>query len=946
MRPRPRPPNPSNHYPNFSLQLRISPLQGTAIVILLLLTRAVLGLPADLQDDRLAGGPRLSRSLDSWPLSAWDCSNPSNIEDRALDRNSDFCPEPGQTDVMDYRNVTVEVLKSEHVQVVDGVKCTILDTRTVRQCGAYDHDITLTTAGYHDLPIPPTAETCREMVENRSIRLHGKKFTLGEIGTVNRLQYFEVGHSGLDYEYNADDAAQQLSPQCRGGTWTYQGRELYYMVVHHEVKVSITKEEVYYNGRTDTLKALTTGAKLGCTFNDHQCETALATYIWRTPKAWCPLAVSRSTKGMLAKSNEGTRVFMSTDGQMLRFLLTEQVQSCNHTLWATNYPGIFLHETSRYGHARIARRIHPELLNLPDYSNNKDDFLYHHALDRINQEMKAVIKKICRSQRRERLEQQFLKHDHPRMVPYSLGNGTFAVASGEVLYYYKCEHLSVQALTDQTQCYDALPVAIPKKSMAYTIFNQTRWFIEPLTHQLTRVANVVPCTLHFAPKYKLASGKWIYAAPDLHLADSPKPTEFPTIAEADLQPDKKLDFVNGGLYEREAILRNNDFNIEGRTREAVISLLTQEITRNWTISPASPEFLDPSQWFRNPLDWVTDVFTSYGTFAAGIWGLLTTLRVVAWVFSWIYSGCQMKGYLSPAAAFWWAFCPGTHLLRENRERRRAAMVTSDSDSEDPEEEPPRASRPSRGRSPRRTRRSSLARGGRALRDLGRRASRSLSRSRSRLRRSLSRGSLHDMGQACSSALRSAQAMGRDALRASHESLSRAWQDPTVKGARKKIRSVSKSSLKRAQRATRQAYQKVTMALASDQGGPERESQDRTREVVDTPHGTPRRALARAAQNSATAARVTMESASHILERQRDNPDQRQALDQIREVSRQLHLAAEDSGRLLRMTEQRLQQGLTDEARGGEPRHLGHSGDDDKDYENLDLTKVPRVQAEP
>lgn len=110
---------------------------------------------------------------------------------------------------------------------------------------------------------------------------------------------------------------------------------------------------------------------------------------------------------------------------------------------------------------------------------------------------------------------------------------------GEVIYTYKCPSLLVQA-TRLSNCYAALPVTLidPPKHLPVNI----QFFLEPISHRLTKQGIQVTCDKFFITKFQNLQGDWVAANPDLsltsvandgilHSSQSTRTDEFETTPE-------------------------------------------------------------------------------------------------------------------------------------------------------------------------------------------------------------------------------------------------------------------------------------------------------------------------------------------------------------------------------------------------------------------------------
>ena len=599
-------------------------------------------------------------------VEAYDCSNPVAIEDRALGDSIETCTDDAHTMKMD-SNVTFQLLYHEPLQRLTGHRCEILDTRNVQYCGKYDHQTIFNRYAYQDLAKPPTPKTCRDMIRHGQFRLPDQRLVGTEIGTATQHFWEEVGTTTSGTSFLWPD--RQL--HCTGGDWRIDGTLYKNMVVDHRFKVKVTKEEFSWDGQV--LLALSDNTRIPCSLFDQDCQTAEATYLWSNPLGYCPLAHAKEVTGMVVEDDNDRKVFMSTDNSLVRLVMQHQESQCERMVWATNYENVYLASTT---HSKpFTRNVDPTSISMHIYVNNRDDYLYHHLIDQINDELGHVLKHDC--ERRKRMERKdfFIAHRHPGIETFAFGNGTFATASGEVLYYHRCRREIVTA-AELPYCFNALPVFLNKNSPLRTNFNSSQWYVEPLTHRLTRYATLVPCTKNFVPKYQLLNRRWITADPVLHMADPPKPMARPEFILRGINPD--VDPSQGGVYDEQDMKAWEAFTMIGRIRDAVVGRLSLGATQDYTLGPMDPLFQTPSSWFKEKLEGIYGFLVGYGNISAVFISLVFIWRILATTLGWCYGGCAIYKDLGKCAPqILWALCPTWLLMRDRTRQRRARRPTEE-----------------------------------------------------------------------------------------------------------------------------------------------------------------------------------------------------------------------------------------------------------------------------
>ena len=204
-------------------------------------------------------------------LKAYDCNSPRKVEDRTLNDRDLSCDLQHKA-VNVQHNMTYQLLVQEHVQRFKGWRCKILDTRNVQYCGNYDHQTMFDRYKYVDFPAAPSVSDCRKMVEERKYTdPNGKKHDLN-VGGVTMVYYEEIGQTWAT-GVNPDETSEI---QCQGGTWEIQDMSLTDMIVSHNLKVMVVKEEFRF--AEGQVVAMTEGERLRCPMATAQCQMTTSSY--------------------------------------------------------------------------------------------------------------------------------------------------------------------------------------------------------------------------------------------------------------------------------------------------------------------------------------------------------------------------------------------------------------------------------------------------------------------------------------------------------------------------------------------------------------------------------------------------------------------------------------------------------------------------------------------
>lgn len=585
-------------------------------------------------------------------LTAYDCSQPRKLEDRALDELKMNCDDMEEQRLSNKRNVTFQLLVKEKKRRIRGHKCTLLDTRRVRYCGNYDHQTHFSKYDQFDIPRLLTPTECRDIIRTGVyIQPDGIDETV-KVGERLFGQYYEAGTEYGD--------ANEI--QCEGEDWKIGGSKYSDMIVQHNYQLTVVEEEFLWDEHE--LITMSDSKRVHCAASARECRNGDETYVWDYSNAWCHMAVAKRVQGILVEAEGGERVFMSDDGNNVRLVLGSEQSECGKLITTTNYPDLFLAYEDRT--IVFSRMVDASSISISTYVANRDDYLYNHIIGQINNELSATLADNCKKRMVKTRQDYFSHHKTPGIITYGYGNGTFATSAGEVMYYYRCRQELVSAIEDpKGQCYDALPVILHYKSPLKQRFNaSTQWYVEPLTRRLTRFSSPVPCTQKFAAKYKMRHGNWIQITPTLHDTKTPRLVTSQEEHFRKIIPDQ--DFSRGGVFSADDLKEWEAYAFSGRIENAVTSRLAKSVTNEYKHGSGSPLFQTPESWFVNKMKEVFSFLDYWGKGAAIFFSLLTIWQLVAKVLSILYGGKQIYRHLGRCSwQIFWAMCPGFLLLRNH-----------------------------------------------------------------------------------------------------------------------------------------------------------------------------------------------------------------------------------------------------------------------------------------
>ena len=556
-------------------------------------------------------------------LEGYDCTRPQNIRDFRLNDQPDCSILRHTVDKANIRDhVHYQLLQAETIHQVDGTKCEVKLTRQIYYCGVYHHLSMAQSEQSFQEPYPGLNKIlCQDMKNGRFTDSIGKVHRIAKDHTCV-IKTPLTGKSWVD----AKEA------QCAGTTgWTLPGTQTkmdrtiamdYFTVTVSDERIQLTSD-----GR---VIARDSNVVLNARPADEYYNTGLHAYLWEHDPSHCYLAVTREFKGveapLLDKARKTTnkQIVMSNDGSLVRVTKEHTLSKCSRVVYTTNYKNLFLYPLD--APQPFTRKISAKEMETTLFVRNRDDFLYAHIKEQVDDEFFGLAKHTCERLQEDRLTQLFITHKFSGYRGFQLRNGTFAVSAGEVSYLFECEKVLVMPVVSE-KCYRNQPVRIINDTTA------TVRYLEPITRQIVSSGSVIPCNPRFAAKFETVTGNWISTFPVISSIPEPEKHEFAEfIFETGLAP---TDFSDGGVYTQEELDELHHFLQFDNLKEA----LSYELTTQ-TKQPQSGGYIQPQMMFPDtslatwkslivkPLLTALEIMGNVVTYALGFIGLFRLLMFI------------------------------------------------------------------------------------------------------------------------------------------------------------------------------------------------------------------------------------------------------------------------------------------------------------------------------
>ena len=640
-------------------------------------------------------------------LIGFDCSQPMEQPQPTSSFMQSLCDEQhhGNDNIDELPNPSsYQILQQEDDRRIDGYACHITMTKTVVMCGNYDFQTALSSENFYNEPITITPQECNRMAkESQWIDTIGRPHDT-PLGTTTRISYYEAGK-----EYATYPGQPNNHIECEGGETRVNNQLFKSMVVHKIYHVRIRKEIIIQ--RADkSLIASHSNVRLPCSLSDESCEAGITQFIWPKPADdYCPMMVARQTVyGVEVTANGGKdRVFMSKDNTGVRLSLGAKTIHCGKTVYTSSYPGIFLYNLyDDDGQPRpnvFKRQIQPHTTKLHLWITAREDAMFHEITESLRKEFAVARSMDCSKKAKLSKIEHWLERNNPSFHTFSFMGNNFLTTSGEVTYNYACNPTLVQAINAK-QCYDALPVVEVtrrKETINFTYIDsmpgttmdpenvaiQPELFLEPITHKLTKVASVIPCTQGLYSMYKDVLGRWFQITPLVDKLDrAPQERKITSLAHIKTYNVSFRDSTNRGIYSFQALDDMHSYMEFPRIRDALVHRMAGQ-TEN--LKPG--QYLYPKAIFPDSLP----NFSWSDMVLGKLWGFLhkagetTAIALfIYYAFRWIFLGwkifvsCEHFSRLYGCSIqLCWSFCPGQHYSREVKASQKTILQKAERENE-------------------------------------------------------------------------------------------------------------------------------------------------------------------------------------------------------------------------------------------------------------------------
>lgn len=558
-------------------------------------------------------GLLLTLSYTAHALIGFDCGGPHlNVTSVSLlgagDCNLDYRT-PNST------SVYIQLLQLSEYNYAEVTQCKVEISRTIYYCGMHSH-ISIVNNGQMEYLMEIGYTRCLRMFNDGSLSLGDGKIIDGL--KPNRTTSRSVTLAGTVRNDGSCKGTQYSDPY---GTWDD-------VVVQAIVRISLRSS--YVPVKLSAGKILLKSGTV-CTLSDSFCLDLDDGYSY-----WKPMPTSSCNfhqydvlyEGLANKiqddksSSSPTIYTLVTDDVTFALTKTKEQPLCGYTLLRTEHPKLFILETAR-GESFAKRGSVPvDNLDIFAYVNSKFVYVEKHVRQQMTSLYHNVIQQKCE------LEKEVIKNtlsfatSQPEEFAYRLmkGPGYMAVTAGEAIHIIKC--IPVDVIVRKTnECYTELPVTVRNTSL----------FITPKSRILTKFGTERECSYELPTLY-LIEDTWVQLTPEPHIRQSPPQILQPMtslswkyltpgpLAVSGIYSEKDLEKLRDHIMfpaEKPALLNSMARGMSGHViREGTVSMynLLDEASLNKIAESAASK--------------VWNGFITFGSATAGIFGVLTIIRLV------------------------------------------------------------------------------------------------------------------------------------------------------------------------------------------------------------------------------------------------------------------------------------------------------------------------------
>ena len=395
----------------------------------------------------------------------YDCARIYDVSLHNLGEMSDFCRHHVRDEFLPHDNRTFRVFRKVKALRVPAFRCRLRETVLPMACGSGGGASSMLHLISFAVPKPVSPAVCRTWHRTLTYTDARGWDALLIANTTTVLRSEAVGRTWTEGS----------DTYCLGEEYTFRGETYQHMLIVQQLEIELLQDTLLLHP-DGSIKSETTGSTLNCPFADGHCVLDDHVYSWTPfdPDHACWAFSVYNASGVFTDSfshAKGPSTFVSTDGSRISVSLqTPQVSLCGAVVWATSDPSTFLAD-SIPANSQLQRPLPVADKSPLDDLNRTATHVEDNVMRLVQNSRRALRQSIC-----QHWSDQFdaLQTELSSIVPplldgstTSLGQGRFQTLSGEAVYKFSCEPMTVHAV--QTQgCFNGLPIRLRNEDVRHS----------------------------------------------------------------------------------------------------------------------------------------------------------------------------------------------------------------------------------------------------------------------------------------------------------------------------------------------------------------------------------------------------------------------------------------------------------------------------------------------
>ena len=383
-----------------------------------------------------------------------------------------------------------------------------------------------------------------------------------------------------------------------------------------------------------------------CSPSQKYCRSNDATYLWKDTRPECELKSTKIVEGEIMSTTHDIISHFVANKSLIHIELLEQERICGRKIYSTEFNNIFAMDLSNN------KEIEEELNEL-DVSIFKqfaiaNKWIFSRLIRLIAENIKGLSRQHCLDTHFNHMQfskiHTKLKNTNNQPFAVRPRSNKFILPMAESFYTFSCKKaLFSPVKMEEENCYNALPVVQLSKELV-PITGEVL-FLTPYDRLVIPVANKIPCSEVFTPKYRTVTNNWIAYSQSQGIMKVKKPisqmswigNEFKSV---DLN-SKDINFQEG-VYSYKKIEKYEELLIYRGTRESKISKIVENVPRNKLKKGGQP--ISPTDIFKfYPWQQIKSIvlsnLTKFGNIISIVIGICGVLQLLKAVLS-IVCGCH------------------------------------------------------------------------------------------------------------------------------------------------------------------------------------------------------------------------------------------------------------------------------------------------------------------